>query len=214
MSTSSLADRFQNFIYDVTVRFSPFVIMGGIALFSYWLLKASSPDEGALPPKIKAHVPDYAFENFIVTALNEQGTTKYRLIGKKMVHYEDDASIDLEQPKARFFSDTAPPLTIVAKRGHLDGDITILELFDDAVISRPKELSASGTVINPHLKANSNYFKVFINDDIVKSHLPIRLERGDSVVTASKGLEFDNIMQRTVLFGDVKGLLIPSGNGR
>lgn len=65
-------------------------------------------------------------------------------------------------------------------------------------------------MINPALRASSDYFKVLINDDIIKTHLPVKLERGDSVVTASQGLEFDNIQQRTILFGSVKGLLIPS----
>ena len=214
MSTGSISDRLQNFLYDIAVRFLPLAIIGAIALFSYWLLKVSSPEEPELPPKIKAHIPDYSFENFIVTALNEDGMTRYRLVGKKMVHYEDDASIDIDLPEARFFSKNAPPLNLKSKRGHLDGDITILELFDDAVIYRSKDVNSSGVTISPHLKANSNYFKVLINDDIVQTHLPIRIERGDSVVTASKGMEFDNIMQHMVLNGNVKGLLIPSGKGQ
>jgi lipopolysaccharide export system protein LptC len=188
--------------------------MGGLALLSYWLLKINTPEEPPIIEKVKAHIPDYSFQNFKVTALNELGQTKYRLIGQTMIHYEDDSSIDISKPKLRFFTPNSPPLTIVGNTGHLNGDLSILELFEKAEIFRPREVDGSNVVINPALRATSNYFKVLINDDIIQTNLPVKLERGDSVVTASQGLEFDNIQQRTILLGSVKGFLIPSQKGK
>lgn len=207
---ASFSNRIQQFIYEFSIRFLPLLIMGGLALLSYWLLKINIAEEVPITPKMKAHTPDYYFENFKITALNEIGQTKYRLIGNSMIHYEDDASIDLDKPKLRFFPPNSPPLTVVGDSGHINGDLSILELFNRAEIFRPVEVNSSNIVINPMLRARSNYFKIFINDDVIKTNLPVKLERGESVVTASQGLEFDNIQQRTVLFGEVKGFLIPN----
>jgi lipopolysaccharide export system protein LptC len=209
-SQASFSNRIQQFIYEFAVRFLPLFIMGGLALMSYWLLKINMVEEAPITPKIKTHAPDYSFQNIKITALNEIGQTKYRLIGSSMIHFEDDSSIDIEQPKLRFFPPNSPPLTIFGDSGHLNGDLSILELFKRAEIFRPPEISSSNIVINPMLRARSDYFKVLINDDVIKTNLPVKLERGESVVTASQGLEFDNIQQRTILFGDVKGFLIPN----
>ena len=53
--------------------------------------------------------------------------------------------------------------------------------------------------------ASSTYFKVLINDDIIKTDKPITLEQGVSVMHSTDGGVFNNIEQSMVLSGQVKG---------
>jgi lipopolysaccharide export system protein LptC len=53
--------------------------------------------------------------------------------------------------------------------------------------------------------ARSSYFKVLINDDIIKTNKPITLEQGVSVMHSTDGGVFNNIEQSMVLSGQVKG---------
>jgi lipopolysaccharide export system protein LptC len=166
------------------------------------------------PPRVKNHIPDYIFTNARLTVLNPDGTTKYRLLGKEFKHYEDDASIDIAQPRLRLFDPKNPPLTLTANSAHVTGDLDIIELFNNADISRPAQLNSAGRVINPLLHLQSNYLKFFINDDKMKTHLPVRIQRGESIMTASQGATYDNVNQAVSMFGNVQGTISPSDTSK
>jgi lipopolysaccharide export system protein LptC len=197
-------------IYGLGLRLIPIVIMGLITLASFWFLKKNTQEEPLAPSRVKVHEPDYVFTDAKLTVLNPDGSTKYRLLGKEFKHYEDDAAIDIVLPRLRLFNPKTPPLTLTSDTGHVTGDLDIVELFKNAQISRPAETNAKGTIVNPHLLLQSNYLKFFINDDRMQTHLPIKIERGDSVMTASQGATYDNIDQSVSMFGNVQGSISPN----
>ena len=201
-------------LYEMGLKLIPLVIMGLLTLASFWFLKKNIVDEPPQPSRIKNHTPDYVFTNARLTVLNPDGTTKYRLLGKEFKHYEDDASIDIAQPRLRLFDPKTPPLTVTANTAHVTGDLDIVELFINADISRPAQLNSSGKVINPLLHLQSNYLKFFINDDKMKTHLPVRIQRGESVMTASQGATYDNVNQAVSMFGNVQGTIAPSDTSK
>jgi lipopolysaccharide export system protein LptC len=203
-----------SFLYEFFLRLIPLLIMGLLTLVSFWFLKTNTTDEAPSPPRKKTHTPDYIFSNAKLTVLNPDGTTKYRLLGKEFKHYEDDASIDILQPRLRLFNPKTPPMTVLANTAHVTGDLDIVELFKNADISRPAQLNASGNIINPLLHLQSNYLKFFINDDKMKTHLPIKIQRGDSIMTATQGATYDNVNQAVSMFGNVQGTIVPSDNSR
>jgi lipopolysaccharide export system protein LptC len=203
-----------SFLYDFFLRLIPLLIMGLLTLVSFWFLKTNTTDEDPSPPRKKSHVPDYIFSNAKLTVLNPDGTTKYRLLGKEFKHYEDDASIDVLQPRLRLFNPKTPPMTVLANTAHVTGDLDIVELFKNADISRPAQLNASSNIINPLLHLQSNYLKFFINDDKMKTHLPIKIQRGDSIMTATQGATYDNVNQAVSMFGNVQGTIVPSDNSK
>lgn len=214
MSQRSFSDRAQDFLYDFFLRFFPLTIMGGLALLSYWLLKINTVEEAAPPPRIKSHIPDYVFSNIKITTIGEDGQTKYRLVAKSLAHYEDDASIDIDQPQLRSFIKSGTPTTVSAQKGFMDGDLSVLELVGKAEMSRPSEIGRSGGMLSPALRVNSNYFRVLVNDDIVTTNQPVRIERGPSIITASAGAQFENVPQKITLLGNVKGFLAPIETNR
>ena len=203
-----------SFLYEFLLRLIPLLIMGLLTLASFWFLKKNTTEEAPSVPRKKTHAPDYIFSNATLTVLNPDGTTKYRLIGKEFKHYEDDASIDILQPKLRLFNPKTPPMTVLANTAHVTGDLDIVELFKNADISRPAQLNASGNIINPLLHLQSNYLKFFINDDKMKTHLPVKIQRGESIMTSTQGATYDNVNQAVSMFGNVQGTIMPSDSSK
>ena len=191
-------------IWRTLLRLMPLLLMGTLTLVTFWLVKKNTPVEKSAIERVRLHEPDYTINNGALSALNESGVTKYRVLGKKVIHY-DDASIDIETPRIRLFPPEKSPITVKADKGHLDGDLTILDLIDNAEIFRPPQTASATEPARPRMLARSSYFKVLINDDIIQTNKPIRLEQGVSVMNSTEGGVFNNIEQSMVLSGQVKG---------
>ncbi|MBJ7379553.1 MAG: LPS export ABC transporter periplasmic protein LptC [Polynucleobacter sp.] len=194
-------------------RVMPFLIMALLTLLTFWLVKKSAPPETSLLQRVPKHEPDYILNNGVLSNLNELGQTKYRLLGKKLIHYEDDASIDITKPRMRSFNEGKAPVTVTANMGHLDGDVSILDLNGNGEIFRPAQEANAEKKASPQMIARSDYFQVLINDDVIKTHLPIQLEQGFSVLNSSEGGTFNNVQQSMVLNGRVKGRIERSEQG-
>lgn len=192
-------------IWRTSLRLMPLILMGTLTLVTFWLVKKSAPAEKSAIERVRLHEPDYIISNGALSALNESGDTKYRVLGKKVIHYDDDASIDIETPRMRLFPPEKSPVTVKADKGHLDGDLTILDLIDNAEIFRPQQAASTSEPARPRMLARSSYFQVLINDDIIKTDKPITLEQGVSVMKSTDGGVFNNIEQSMVLSGQVKG---------
>ena len=76
------------------LRLLPLILMGGLTLVTFWLVQKGVPPEKSTIERVRLHEPDYTITNGTLSALNEIGSTKYRILGKKVIHYDDDASID------------------------------------------------------------------------------------------------------------------------
>jgi lipopolysaccharide export system protein LptC len=122
-----------------------------------------------------------------------------------VIHYDDDASIDILTPRMRFFQPDKAPVTVKSDTGHLDGDLTVLDLIDNASIFRPAQGATSTEPATLRILASSSYFKVLINDDIIETNRPITLEQGMSVMNSTEGGVFNNVEQSMTLSGHVKG---------
>ena len=201
-------------IWRALLRLMPLLLMGTLTLVTFWLVKKNTPAEKSAIERVRLHEPDYIINNGALSALNELGNTKYRILGKKVIHYDDDASIDILTPRMRFFQAGKAPVTVKSDSGHLDGDLTVLDLIDNASIFRPAQAATATEPATLRMLASSSYFKVLINDDIIETNKPITLEQGMSVMNSTEGGIFNNIEQSMTLSGHVKGRIerAPRGN--
>jgi len=184
---------------------TPLLLMGLLTLLTFYLVEKNTPPEKSTIERVRLHEPDYTIQDGTLTALNELGSTKYRVIGKKLIHYDDDASIDIQTPRMRLFQTDKAPVTVKADTGHLDGDLTILDLYDNAEIFRPAQAATDTQPASLRMLASSSYFKVFINDDIIETDKPLTLEQGMSIMNSTAGGTFNNVDQSMRLSGQVKG---------
>jgi lipopolysaccharide export system protein LptC len=187
------------------LRLMPLILMGTITLATFWLVQKNTPPEKSALERARLHEPDYTIKDGALSALNELGNTRYRILGVKVTHYDDDASIDILTPRMRLFQAEEAPVTVKSDTGHLDGDLTILDLYDNATIFRPAQEATASQAATLRMLASSSYFKVLINDDIIQTNRPITLEQGMSIMSSTEGGVFNNIEQSMVLSGQVKG---------
>lgn len=187
------------------LRLMPLILMGVLTLATFWLVQKNTPPDKPALERVRLHEPDYTIRNGALSALNELGTTKYRILGVKVTHYDDDASIDIQAPRMRLFQTNKAPVTVRSDTGHLDGDLTILDLFDNATIFRPAQEATATQAATLRMLASSSYFKVLINDDIIETNKPVTLQQGMSIMSSTDGGIFNNVEQSMVLTGQVKG---------
>jgi lipopolysaccharide export system protein LptC len=187
------------------LRLMPLILMGTLSLVTFWLVQKNTPHEKSLLERMRLHEPDYTIQDGALSALNELGNTKYRILGAKVIHYDDDASIDILTPRMRLFQAEKAPVTVKSDTGHVDGDLTILDLHDNASIFRPAQEATASQPATLRMLASSSYFKVLINDDIIETDRPITLEQGMSIMNSTDGGIFNNVEQSMVLTGQVKG---------
>ena len=196
------------------LRLMPLILMGTLTLVTFWLVQKVTPPEKSSLERVRLHEPDYIINDGTLSALNEFGNTKYRILGKKVIHYDDDASIDILTPRMRFFQLDKAPVTVKSDTGHLDGDLTILDLIDNASIFRPAQVATASQAATLRMLASSTYFKVLINDDVIETNRPMTLEQGISIMQSTAGGKFNNVEQSMTLLGHVKGRIerAPRGN--
>lgn len=167
------------------------------------MVQMSHPDEISAQPK--KHVPDYIMDQIVVTTLGPQGGTLYRVVGDKLTHYEDDASSEIDFPIARRFNPGKPATTVRSDKGLLNSDMTVLDLVGNATLLRPPQAATPNQAGSARMFMSSSKFTVLMNEDIVKTNQPVTLEQGLSVMNSQDGAIFDNVNQKLVMIGQVKG---------
>ena len=181
----------------------PVIALAALAAGSYYLLQLNLPVADDAPVKPKTHTPDSFATNFTVTMLDPTGSTQYRLNAATMLHFEDDSTSDVTLPAIRAFSPGQPDVTSFSKRGTMNGDQSIIDLYDQARLLRDP-----GTG-DPAMEADSQHFRFFVNDDVIQTEKPVKLQRGLSVLYAD-GMTYYNATRRMFLKGKVHGQIAAS----
>lgn len=193
------------------LKFLPMLLMAFLTLGTYWMVQMNEPNLDT--EKQKRHVPDYIMDGIVVTTLGPAGNTKFRVVGQKLTHYEDDASSEIDWPIARRFHETKPAITVKSDKGFLDGDMTVLDLVGNASLTRPAQAATATQAGSARLFMSSSKFTVLMNDDIVKTNRPVNLEQGQSIMTSQEGAVFDNVHQKLTMIGQVKGRIESESKG-
>ncbi len=175
----------------------PLLLLVLIATLSYWL-------EGTLDflgPQTNTpvrHDPDFIVENFSTTRMGPDGTPFYTLSADKMVHYPDDDTTLLTNPRFSRIEHGKSPLLITARRGKLSPNGKDIYLHRHVrVVREPFDGHQQITV-------TTSYLHIIPNKDLAMTRQPVTISSAHSVITAV-GLQLNNKTQVLKLFSDVKG---------
>ena len=89
-----------------------------------------------------------------------------------------------------------------------NGDNSEVQLYGDAKSIRESAVDASG-VLQPKLEIKGEFLHAFVNEERLKSHLPVTIRRGNSEISADS-LEYDNLSRIANMQGRVKAVIPPS----
>lgn len=151
---------------------------------TYWLNQQVQP----LPPKAddsKRHDPDYIVDDLSATTLDDHGMPHYLMAAQKMLHYPDDDSTQLIEPRLTSLYANRPPLHVSARRGEISSKGDQVFLYDDVKVVR--EASAKQS----EMTFTSSYLHVIPDSDLADTDRPVTIV-DDSNVVHGIGMKLNN----------------------
>lgn len=191
--------------WDRLSLYLPILIMGVLALATYWLVRSTpefAPPEAPRPP---THEPDYFMKKFSVRAFDASGRLKNEVSGDLAKHYPDTDLLEIDGVRIRAFNEQGALTTATARQAISNSDGSEVKLIGNARVVRE---AGSGKADAPRLEFRGEFLHAFTKTEQVKSDKPVTLIRGKDVFVADS-MAFDNIKQVIELRGRVKGTLTP-----
>ncbi len=190
--------------WDRISLYLPIILMGLLALGTYWLARNTPSFAPATAPKAPLHEPDYFLRGFSVKSFDAAGRMKSEIRGIEARHYPDTDTMEVDEPRIRSVNARGALIVATAKKAISNGDGSQVQLIGNAVVTREAPASAPA----PRLEIRGEFLHVFVEEERVRSHLPVVLKRGNDTFAGDK-LAFDNLERVLELTGRVRGTIQP-----
>lgn len=171
-------------------------LLSGLAVGSYWLAEQARQSDA--PPKSHGHDIDYTANDITLTRMDDTGRAQYVIDAKKLVHYSDDDSGELTQPRLAGAKAGRPEMRVRADLGKTTSEGEEVRLYGNVVLTRAPWKGA------PELVAKTPYMLALPEQEILRTDQPVDVRQGGSRVTAN-GMQYDNGYRRLELYGGAKG---------
>lgn len=194
-------------LWDRIALYLPVFLMAGLAMASYWLVR-NAPQIGA--PETEAaprHVPDYFMHDFSVRVFDADGKLKSELSGKQGRHFPDTDTVEIDQVFVRTFNNQGRVTTATAQRGLTNADGTEVQLFGNAVVVREPFVVKGQN--QPQQELRSEFLHLFADTEVIRTHLPVVLLRGQKDRFTADSMDYDNLERVMRLKGRVRGEIEP-----
>lgn len=191
--------------WDRLSVYLPVILMGLLALGTYWLARNTPTFAPLAPERAPTHEPDYFMRGFSVKSFDATGRLKSEVHGEEVRHYPDTDTFEIDQPRIRAYNASGALMVATARRAVSNADASQVQLIGDAVVTREQAKAQ-------RLEIRGEFLHVFFDTERVTSHKPVRITRGGDAFVADS-LEYDNLDRTLQLRGRVRGLLAPRGGG-
>jgi lipopolysaccharide export system protein LptC len=181
---------------DRLVTWAPVALLLLVAVLTWWLdSKVQSPT--ARSDGASRHDPDVYVEGFAAARMNPDGSKRYELKGKRLVHYPDDNSTELEAPRLVYFNYDQAPVTVKADTAQ------VARGGDDVYFTGNVQVVRSAYADKPELGMITTYLHVMPEQELARTDKVVTVIEGNSTAS-SVGLEFDNRTRQLKLLSQVK----------
>jgi lipopolysaccharide export system protein LptC len=179
-------------------------LAAGLAALTLWLERMVEAPAGGTPNALE-HDPDFIVERFTATSLDKAGRPEHHLTARRMVHYPDDETTDLEEPRLVQYRAEGPPVRISAERGTVSRDGEEVRLYGNVLVVR------DATKSRPPLQLETTYLQVFPKQDLARTPEAVVITEGESRLTGV-GLEYNTRTRQLELKARVNGTFVrPAG---
>jgi lipopolysaccharide export system protein LptC len=191
------------------VIYLPVLLMAALALGSFWLVRNAPLAAASSADKPLSHEADYFLKQFSIKSFTQQGSLKSELFGAQARHFADTDTIEIDNVRMHNFNQTGRLTTVTsANRAISNGDNSEIQMYGNASSVREAAADTNG-VMQPKMEFKGEFLHTFVNEERLKSHLPIVIRRGNSEFTADS-LDYDNVARVINLQGRVKAVLQPT----
>lgn len=174
----------------------------GLLGVTYWL-NQQVQQELTKPGSGKRHDPDAIMENFSAVKMDQQGAPRFIMNAKKMQHYPDNDSTELEAPSLTTLSAERPPIYIFSQRGLVSnkGD----EVFLHQNVRVVREASAD----REELTLLTEYLHAVPDQDIADTDHAVTITDAHNT-THAVGMEMNNNTRTIKLLAQVRSEYVPT----
>jgi lipopolysaccharide export system protein LptC len=121
----------------------PLAILISLSLLTLWLRQAVE-----LPPPPSGnkarHAPDTIIQELKAVTLDSAGRPLYRMEAARLVHFPDDDTTEVTDPRVFYTPDQEASVTLAAKHGKILGKGNVVELYEDVDIRRAANATDPG----------------------------------------------------------------------
>ncbi|HYW55501.1 MAG TPA: LPS export ABC transporter periplasmic protein LptC [Polaromonas sp.] len=194
-------------VWERTAIYIPVLLMGLLALGTYWLVR-NTPT--SLVPEARRAVsaePDYYMRKFGIKTFDEAGQLKSDVSGAELRHYPDTDTLEIDRAVIRSYSLEGRLTTSTGDKALSNGDGSEVQLIGNALVVREAFKDVDGKEI-PRLQFRGEFLHIYVNEERVKSHLPVVVNRGSDQFEGDT-FAFTNLDRVADLQGRVKSILVP-----
>ena len=188
-------------LLDLASAYLPLLMMAALAAGTWWLVRNAPSVEVPQAAVAPRHEPDYEMMNFLVQRFAKDGTLRTQLEGKRLRHFPDNDTLEIDQARIRSIGSDGVVTIAVADRALANGDGSEVQLLGDARITRP----AHGD--QQEVEFRSDFLHAFRNVEQVRTHLPVVVTQGESIVRAG-GMDYDNLTRIVDLKGHTSATFV------
>ena len=194
-------------VWDSMAIYMPLLMMGALALGTYWLVRNTPIFSAPEVAREASHDIDYFMRKFTVKTFDEGGQLKSEIYGIEARHFPDTDILEIDQARIRSIRPDGRVTIATANRAYSNGDGSEVQLTGNARVIRDASKDASGKE-TPRMEFRGEFLHAFLNEERVKSHKPVLLIRGADQFVGDT-FAYDNLDQVADLKGRVHGILVP-----
>lgn len=154
-----------------------------LAGLTFWLMRAVEVKQ--VEPDKTRHDPDMIVENFVARQLGIDGGERYTISAKRMTHFPDNDSTDVDEVQFSAKEKNQPLLVVTSTRAKLSSKADEIFFLDKVQLVREPFETVQ------RLVADTTYFHVIPDLGVGKTDQPITLHEGENTMTAI-GMEMNN----------------------
>ena len=185
-------------LLDLVSAYLPLLMMGVLASGTWWLVRNAPGVDVPREAAPLRHEADYTMTHFVVQRFGSDGALQTEIEGDRLRHFPDDNTLEIERARIRAIGSDGVVTVANARKALANGDGSEVQLLGDAHVIRP----AHGK--EEQVEFRSDFLHAFRNVERLRSHLPVVVTQGQSVVRA-EGIEYDNLARVVELKGRTSG---------
>jgi len=187
------------------IAWYPLGLITLLAVLSFWL-EYTVQSAAVVEHKRERNDPDFTVDGLSALQSGPDGAPRYMLSASRMLHYPDDDSTHLADPRFRLLEPGKPSLSVRANRGLVSSEGQHLYLFDNVVLVRESPDAGGGP-----LTLTTSSLHVIPDKDFAETRDPVTLSDARTTIEGV-GLELDARTRVLKLLSEVRGRYDPQRN--
>ena len=176
----------------------PVIVLTLLAAVSVWLDRVTQQAPVARADKTRYEV-DFSADKITLHRFDPTGKVQYILVADSMLHYADDESSELKNPRLNYLN-RPEPVWVESRFASVNKDGTTVVLTDQVLVRRAAHAG------KPESTLRTEQMTVWPEDEKMRADKPVTLTQGQTVINAER-MESDNIIGEVRLQGQVRGTL-------